>query len=404
MPGKRRRLSDTTGENGHTTHMAGKRVYNKKAVKQAGKKKIKVPGKLRKAIKQVVNDAKVSGSLTNHYLGGYLTAISRQQRVATDGSSINACGLNMFDVTHIADAAAQLFKKKGAVNSTATLNPFTAGNFDPASLQVHVKNSYSTLRYKNVTPHCIVLKLFICAPKRKSCVIDSTAPAGYGKFNVTQVVKDSLMTPWSFWQNSLSIDQTNGFILPGWWNGSATGANSVYDFYREPTQSKSFNQGWKAEKVVYHIEPGQTVIHTVQGPKNQFVDFGKCWQGDVFENTQKFTRGVIAVMYNTLNAQSANNGAVPPVYSSVFGRYADVVDTSDKGYGLIVERTDHYSLCMPEQTGFTLTSTVTPTVFDLELRRPRSKTNVYDSLPITGQSIQTLDLSKENPVQNVSGP
>lgn len=396
---KKRKIDDVSmQENGHSTHMAGKRIYNKKVVKQKGAKKVKVAPRLRKAIKQVIDSVKVHGSITNHYLGGYIAAQDRKQTVQSgDGSIINSAGTWMFDLTSIADAAAQLFHKKAALNTSAGMNPFSTGNFDPATLQLNVRNSYSILRYKNITPHCIVLKLFVCVPKKKSAnIVNDNPTSAYGKFNVSKTVEDSLATPYQYWQKSLAIDITNGYVLPGNFGGSATGANSIQDFYREPTQSKSFNNGYKVEKIQFHIEPGQTIVQRIQGPKNMFVDYGKNWEQDVFMNIQKFSRGVIPVLYNTLNAKV---NAVP---AASFGRFADVTDTPAKGYALAVERTDHYSITMPEQVGFTLTSATTPTVYDLELRRPRTKVNIFD-VDSPANTIGCLDLSKENPVQNVSG-
>lgn len=387
-----------------STYDASKKVYGAKKVRQARKKSVKVSPYFRKKVSKVIEAKKIHGTLTEHTLGGYMTCIDRQQSVYSDpfGGVGVAKNLLSFTLDQFLDGVSQLFNEKPPEKNKATLLPGSAQSFDSLYTKFHVKNCWTSLHFKNLTPHTVIIKFWVCAPKKKySWKPDQTGQTvGMSSLGAVRTVSDGLGVPMRYWLDSLAIDNATGYIKNRYYDGGVT-APQAQDLYREPTQSKTFNNGWKVEKIEFILEPGQDVKHLVQGPKNIDIDLQKAEVNDTFQNVQKFSRGYIYAVYNGLN--SCFNGSTDSAAAS-YGRFADRVDVSQKGYGIAVERTDHYSFSMPEQTGFTLPVGTSGTK-TLELRRPRSITNIFDVAPpsaVGGSQVQCRDLSKENPVVPVS--
>lgn len=390
-------------QSAHNTYDAAKKVYGAKKVRQSKRASVKVSPYFRKKVSKVIEAKKLHGSLTEHNLGGYMVCIDRQQNVFTDpfGGTINKNVLS-FTADQFLDGISQLFNEKTPSNSKAALLPNSSQSFDSLYTKFTVRNCYTSFHFKNLTPHTVVIKFWVCAPKKKySWKPDQTGQeVGMSSLGAVRNVQDGYGVPGRYWTTSLVIDNASGFIKNRYYDGSV-GAPQIQDLYREPTQSKTWNAAWKAEKIEFILEPGQDVKHLVPGPKNLEVDLQKYQANDTFQNVQKYSRGYIFAVYNGLN--SVFNGSDGSAAAS-YGRFSDRVDVSSKGYGIVVERTDHYSFSIPEQAGFTLPVAATGTK-TLDLRRPRCITSIFDAPPpasVGGSTVQCRDLSKENPVVPVS--
>lgn len=393
-------------------------VKNKKAVKVRVPKKVKVSKKLKAKIMNVI-DKKVlhiKGSITDNYIGSGIWANNRTQNIF-NGCNIGPSQGWHFTVPMFFDAACVLFSNRVA-SSTGSVkyNLQTAPNqsFPFKNLVMDIKDSWSSYLFKNNSQHCVTIILCIAVPKQRGGGLEWNANSQTSQTDAGLVADPEAFRPLTAqWQAALDDDVIKGYLLPGF---SPTGgaldappvirAPSVNDLFRSPSSSKALKNFYSIEEIKLTIQPGQEVVHRIQGPKGITLDFAKMYKNNVFMSFQKFSRNVAAIVYNTPNA-IANVSPAGILSGAVSGRFADQIDTQNAGFLIHVERKDHFSIRMPEQTGFVLPD-VYPGAKTQNLLNRVSKTqyNIIDQPAAALDNARNLvDLSVMNPQQPVAaGP
>jgi len=382
---------------------------NKKAVRVKVPKKVKVSGQLKAKIMKVIEKKiqHVNGSYTDNWSGQIMAPLSRRQNV------IDPLGYTPLHFTSNAflNVASVLFNKKPVpTNVLDWAAPQALNMFDSKNIIIDVKDSYTYYTFKNGSQHVIELTLCVCVPKKKGFTAEWIQATGAGIKNDGTTVANSAAYygPAEMWNTALIEDYDNGLLLQGYMPptndnvGAVLSQPAITDMWRRPTESPTFNNMWKTETIRIVLQPGQVCVHKIQGPQGITIDYSKMYQNDILLNVQKYTRGVIAIVVNQPNVlTNVNNQGVGDAGTA--GRWADQTNTVEAGFGLYVERTDHYSIKMPEQTGFTVTDILGDQQV-LNMRRPRSVNNnwfpAHPDAP-EGRIEEVLDLSIMNPQQPV---
>jgi len=403
-----------------TTAPSSYKVKNRKAVAVRVPKKIKVSPKLKAKIMKVINKKvlNITGSVTDHYIGGSMACIDREQNVVSKAGSTRPSGWH-FTVPAFHDAASVLFNNKLPTNdATVKYRLGQAGGFNSKNITYEVKNSYSVYTFKNNTQHQVTLKLLIAVPKRKGGTLEwlpnqqngQTAEGG------SAAAADAFTDLPNAWQFALDQDTFLGTSIQGFSphgvslpSGVVLQNPNIADIFRLPTNSRSFNNLYKCEIITLEMLPGQTVNHTLQGPKGLNIDMAKMYVNNLCQSVQKYSRNVAAIVYNSPNAIANVITLTGASTGAVTGRFADKVDNADAGFDIHVECMDHFTIVMPEQTGFVYPTDQTPGVTQtLGQRRSRTNYNVYDKAkadPPSQATTQIIDLSVMNPQQPVqAGP
>lgn len=393
------------------------KVRNSKAVSVKRVRKVKVSSKLKAKITKVINEKvkHVSGSYTDNFQGIAHAASDRQQQV------FNLPGWSAFHFTtnEFLNAASVLFNGKPSPSSPLPYYaPAAVNNFSQKNVQIEVKNSYSYYNFKNGTQHAIQLTLCVCVPKKKGANAewDQDATVSIKNDGSSNPNPQAVLAPRKLWEVSLAEDFTNQYVLQGFMPGTVNNAApsltnpSIEDMWRRPTESPTFNNTYKVEYVSLLLQPGTMVRHKIQGPRDIMIDYSKLYQQDTLLNVQKYSRAVMGIMINTPNSLSNVSVSTGLGVVSTPGRWADKLDTLSAGFGLFVERTNHFSIRLPEQTGFqfpqvTQFSDISLKQQVLGMRRPRAIVNNH-FLPhpnaAIGQVQEVIDLAVMNPQAPIS--
>jgi len=389
--------------------------YSGPKLGQKGAKKVKVSKKLKEKIMKVIEKKTehIKGSVTNHYIGGSMAVTNGRAQATQDGAGAYAHTSWSFTLPMFLDAASILFNNKTPVAVPGGISAFTlgsTGNFRAANIIFDVRDSWTEFRIKNGTQHAVEYVLCVCAPKRKGSSLEWNSGALSGQTLAgTVAVEDAITNGLDSWNRSLAQDLANGLLLPGFTGtGRAFGAPCIIqnpsssDLFRLPANSTTMRNTFKIEEIKFFLQPGQMIIHRVQGPKGITLDYGKFWANDVFQNIQKFSRNYFGILYNSPNNVIQNTAGV--FTGAQAGRWADNIDTQAAGFNVQVERTDHYSIVLPEQAGFTMpialpgVATSTP----LDKRVPKQLYQVFDLSANTYVAPNVIDLAVMNPQQPVN--
>lgn len=402
----------------YTSGVPTLRVKNRKVVAQSVPRKVKVSGKLKAKILKVITKKvdHISGSYTDNFQGVGGICKDRQQ------SFLPQPGLTNFHLTtnQFLNAASVLFNNKAPPTSTLLACAGQAvGQFPIKSTKLEVRNSYSYYTFKNGTQHMIQLTLCICVPKKKSGNIEWVEGSYFTQNNEGASVANpnALLAPGPCWVQSLAEDSLNGLVINGIMpsavvtDPSSVRAPSIDDMWRLPTESPTFKSQYGVEYVRLALQPGQVVVHKIQGPKNITIDYAKLYTGqNVMQNIQKYSRAFLGILINSPNAIATVKKTTGNITNAVAGRFADKIDTLNAGFGVFVERTDHYSITMPEQTGF-IVPAVPVAAGGTQLmgqRRNRIINNNYfapgPAAPDETFDVEVVDLAVANPQLPVANP
>lgn len=396
-----------------TSGIAPVKIKNSKAVKTKVVGKVKVSAGLRAKIKKVISNKQfANGSYTDHFIGGGFMMGSRQQ-VVTSSASFGQPTSWHFTIPMFLDVASQLFNGKQPGTSGSNRYQLSSTNMlSPKNLTFDVKNSYSTYTIKNGSQHAAHVIMVVAVPKRKgSCLEWGTSLSAQNQAGGILTCSDAITDAATTWTNGLAQDSVNGMILDSFQpdKTSLTGAGSyqpprISDLFRMPSSCRTFNNLFKVEYVKFFLQPGQVVTHTLQGPKAIEIDMAKSYANATLINIQKYSRNVSFIGYNSPNALSTFNPTGTDLKDAVPGRWADQIDNLDAGFSIFVERSDHYSLSIPDQIGFTYPATFTgSSTQNLDRRVSRELNHVWDvpGIPVAvtvPPSLKTVvDLSVMNP-------
>lgn len=332
-----------------------------KVHKEGLKKRVKVPKKLRKQVKQILENKGPVGSLME---------IKSQKITPTDGQSVFMLGNtsenqpNLFDPCYIQYVASTLFNGAAATQTPLIGN---AGFFSPRTLRVEVIKQSVTYRVKNNTARTFTLKFLDLSPKSRNF--------GNG-FN-----------PLTFWTAAFQQE------------GTANSPNNpnVYNInpltlYAHPKMSDAFKNLYEVDETIVYLEPGKDYIHKLNGPNKKLYDYQKFWSGSsptagVFDNQQKFIKQTMLIIIPDLTSTTGGQA----------GRYVDI-PAAPGPYGICMEQTTYTKIHMPEQAGFAW-PTVTPTTGNQPLNKRMRVYAINDFTPAQAGTVAPIE--DENPSEAI---
>lgn len=398
-------------------------VKNKKAVKVKRVRKVKVSKALRAKITKVIDKQPnaIYGTREDIFMAGKMYALTNQQTL------FNGCGVQLynndaltvsngwhFTVPMFYDVCNVLFGTK-TITFAPMVDQYKVGQatqFNAKNTKFEVMNSYSTYLFKNNSQHLVTIKLIIGVPKQKGSNCEWTR--GFDSQNAegaTFTNLEAINDIETVWRAGITTDVNTGYLLGGFSPGYGNVANAPTvkapapeEIDRDPNQCQALKNQYKLETITLMLQPGQEVMHKIQGPQKQVIDFTKLYKNNLLQNIQKYSRNVLGIMYNSPNAAGTVdvNGVIT---AAVGGRYGDFVDNQQAGFVVHVERRDHYKIRMPEQTGFVLESAVVGSHQTLNKRFKKTQYNVLNKAKPDIGAFQVIDLSVMNPQAPVSaGP
>jgi len=366
---------------------ASKKVSGSRNIRGVrGKKRVKVSARLRKKIKQVIESKHVYGeyrttrmgaigvirdsTLTNYTaisttVGGYGSqtyafkipgGIQSDFRTWWAGLCNNGGAVepgddfSFFTPLKIMDAASVMWNFKGPSKdySVQTQNfqmrttavsgaPVAAGtNLDP-QLQlnkIHVVNAFVQFEFRNTGNRTMHLKFYMCVPK-----------VNYPALPPLDTLLTALRSP------EASTTETTYFKA-----GGPTTMNIenqlLFNPQVPPKMSPIFNESYKYEVVEYDIGPGETVCHSLQGPRNMDFDYNKFFNSTRDETGKNWKKSTVAVMIEVVPDLVWASG------NAVQGRLLPIVGTAPAlpegqlGLPIVMEIRETFKLTMPDNVGF----------------------------------------------------
>lgn len=327
-----------------------------KVAKEGLKKKIQVPLKLRKQIKQVVHD---TPSAVGRYTDiKYFTITPTDSQVITMLGNTTETKPNLFDPAWINYVASTLFN-----GAAVTFNPTLAlaKLFSTRTLKVEVLKQNVIYRMMNNTQRTLTVKIWDLSPKSR-------------QYNQG-------FDPLAYWTGSFS----NEAVVP---NNPNKYFITPQTLYAHPKMSEAFRNMYSLDETIIQLEAGKEYVHKLNGP-NMVYDFQKFWDQGTFSNQQKFIKHTMICVYCDL----INTTLATP------GRFTDIVaaDPND----LIIEQTTFTKIRMPEQVGYTVPTPV-PIAGDIVPMNQRY--SCYAIQNWAGSQAGTVSkIEDENPVTAATG-
>lgn len=284
--------------------------------KEGVKKKVKVPKKLRKQIKQVLKASDHYGWMLETF-AFKVTPTNDGQTTFPLGQPIDNSTRLIFDPIYVAHCASVLFNGK-ASTSSPTLSD--TGYFPLKTLKVNVHKQTSVFRLRNNSARTMYIKLYEVSPKNRS--------------------NDTMGLNFDSYWNKCMADEANSGGVGNPQKLNLSNAN-ISVLYTTPYMIPSVTANYAIDQTSIILEPGKEYVYTMVG-KNTEYKYSKYYRPeDVFQNEQKFTKQLcITVHYDMVSTALG----VPT-------RKTDMVGVSP--YGLMVEHTKYIKLSMPEQAGLT---------------------------------------------------
>lgn len=399
-------------------------VKNKKAVKVKRIKKVKVSKALRAKITKVIDKqpTAVYGTREDVFLSGRMNSLDNKQTLYlgcgvtqyNDDTKIVSNGWH-FTVPMFYDVANVLFGTKtvGFGDASVQYKVGQGEDFSAKTSKFEVMNSYSTYMFKNNSQHLITIKLVVGVPKQKGSNCEWTRGNDSQSWDGTTFDNiESFKDIETLWRQGLTSDAATGYLLPGF-SPDYVDANLVpaihapvpEDLDRDISQCQQLKNYFKFQIITLNIQPGQEVLHKIQGPQKQVIDFTKLYKNTQLQNIQKYSRNVLGIIYNSPNAL-ADVDATGQLSNAVGGRWADKIDNVNAGFCVHVERRDHYKIRMPEQTGFVVTVDAVGEHQPLNKRFKKTQYNILNrKKPAVVDAQMVVDLAVMNPQQPVAaGP
>lgn len=386
---------------------AHKRVSYKKAGKLRGNKKdVYVPKKLRKQVKEVIQDEKAHGALylreqmcigfytTQGVPGGltngevkttindladqYITlALPRESNlmqqwwgtgtigggptgIITNNAVYNYRNWVYFTPKQFLDAASQLFNNKPVspdymedTGDIVTVVQEGVGQktiFDQQGLELEIENSYVVYEMRNCAERPMIVDFYHCVQKEKfhentplNDYIDSVETGGWVDSNVNpQTASNRVYLPPDVNGNTLTNNAVKHYIL---------GTSLV-----EPNQIQGFSNLWKYTKVTVLMQPGEVCTHKVMGPRNYILDYRKLYTGGEDNSRALFRDTTVCVMAKVrTDFMYGTAGVVPTAPDiSVVGRGAFTINNKQDALTqpITINATTVIKMKCPDVAGF----------------------------------------------------
>jgi len=286
---------------------------SRKKLKIKGRKRVKVPVKLRRQIMQVSDSNKVHGyfqdnrieALDPGSLGGKQTVELAPNRTLTQAGYL-------FTYDKVLHAASRLWNGKGAVQAPAAGD---ALNFQPRDTVIQVFKQWWTFRMRNNSTRTVTYRIYKCQKKKNSILLNDA---------------------YTSWVNGLGDMFNEGQMI--------TNTNQSV-LHTGPTLSNQFRAGWTVETLKVEMEPGQTYSFNVNGPAmtykgSDYYDSAAYRQQQPQDVQLIFSGNVDIVGSHTAGGVVGN-----------FGYVADSSTAQPSMERVYIESTYHCSLAMPEKVG-----------------------------------------------------
>lgn len=327
-----------------TRYGAGVRRFKASKVRLKKKRVPKINPKFRKKVLQAVEAPKACGQYQMTYLGGWVSQnlINQDGQYVFSGAPNTLDGVWHFTVDNIVNAASWLFSNSVRVDSNVAHTPLITGRLAFNNAQLHVRNSGSKYLLTNSSMRSMNVDCYEIAPKNvgsfyypddtKIIKYDNTAMAD--AYTVATAGNNmQFESPEFHWADAFEQDYQLGSLKRTVGGDAALSTNQIYV---SPTDSPTFKKQFKCSKLKsWKFEPGQEGSVYLQGPNKFTLDLNKVVIDEVYNNIQKFSRGVIFIIYYDLVAHSTSGGS----------RAA----SSDTSGGLNIERTDYFNISYHDQ-------------------------------------------------------
>lgn len=400
-----------------------KRRHSKNAMGRRGPRKIAVPKKLKKQIKQVLTGKMIYGAYKTVRIGtigcctlGSLNPVDATKTVlgmtsqivsihpkssvatsynrslwyaplganATDpavaASYTSSSAFIFFHPLKYLDAGSILWNNK-AINEDWSIQTdniqtrvsTTAGT--PATaitdgLKLNVVDSYVQFTLKNNTKRQVTVTAYHIKSKNK-------------------LQKDTVINAWV---NALAQDvATNGPV-------KQYGGSGLNDPLLNPGDSLSFNQNYKYETVSIVMKPGESCTHSIQGLKNTVIDYGKMYQ-DSTDILDYITKDTVQVLFSVQpDLQTTTSGG----FTS--GSFMYAPNSTDNTFvdPVTVVYQEVFKLKCPEQAGFIQRAVAAGTGLPLTLKRYCKAFGNFATVNVT-EPVTYTGADEQQPGSDIAG-
>jgi len=417
-----------------------KKVKNGKAVKKITnrKKVVKVSKSLREKVKKVLEATAIKGtfittrqgdlglwtnrdvstSYTIRNINAYQNAVvgtslgnklTTPYGTANSNSRVWMTGLTIggiytsgdemmyFTPMKIIDAASILWNNKAIErtyeNQAGNFNANTVGTStgvqskgngtNPAiqGMKIHVVHSYVKMEFKNNSQRTMYMNLYECVPKQSNpdklpldCLISGIqlfADNGVGKRMIKYYVDPMLAT-----------NSTNTDVL-------------IQDPNVEPNMIPTFAESYTYTKVEIVVNPGETFIHNIAGPKNFDLDYNKLWVDGQDHTGKLYKKCSVAIMISLKPDLVYGTAGVLTYLGNTTegsGRWINTTSSTTRPVDPIsCEITEVYKLSMPEQSGFYQQAVTAGAAKQLDMRKPALAFANHANNYVTGNNYQHID-------------
>jgi len=352
--------------------------------KTTGRKKIKVPKRLRKQVKEVLKSSSPSGYYQERFYEKFTPVSVQQLVVDLGGGNFNGefgtadARLWFFDPARVINVASTLFNGKVPVANKTSSAVSSANLFDRSNIQIDVLRQWVEFNIKNNSARSIEVKLWTWELKKPGATAADAAQS-LGDFATE-------------WANSFASETLR--TISGSVAASTTGLNTLAItpnvIGTSPGMSHAMRDKYSIEEKIIMLEPGRTYKHQVQGPRKVY-DFGKFNQGATFINGIKGIKG-LCMGISVDNTSTSTFGA---------GNSHRITNMENADpYGILVETIYNYVIRMPEQTGFKVGAALA--VGDnvpMNYRRDKPYAVKIWNQPGSAEIGTVSEVNEENPVQ-----
>jgi len=304
-------------------------VRRGKVRKQKRKSVVKLKPAMKEAIKRLLAPGDVTGKYTKKvvsslWFGGTPefggSVFDNKQKVEYLGVPF-AFTPNSFN-----EAASILWRNRSEPSSSVP--GYDAGvDFQREGLKMVVIDSSCHVTFRNNSKRAYKLKFFVLAPKK----VTNIEPKGDLSARLTEMNEGT---------NSVN-------------NGANVFSVSMEKIGLDPRSIPGWNKTWSVELHDILLQPGQSHIQVVQGPKWLDMDWNKFLNGGDYIEQQKFMRYMMVFYHTDLIASGGVAGSpAAPGQAGYYAEQGDIDTGLFDGFGVLVDQTFHYHLKMPEQVGF----------------------------------------------------
>lgn len=323
--GKVKRVSTArAGNNNQLVKANSEKGYS--ARKKGLKKPVKVPRKLRKQIKKVLETEAVVGKhLAIHYFA-FTPGVPFQTPSPNDENTFEFVGYPgvtgalgsaenrlLFSPQYVRYCVSRLCGGLAAQQVLNWAQLDTNETIDAKIARIRVIKQSATYRLRNNTGRTVTIRIMCWSPKS----VDYSNEVG--------------SNPYDVWTKALN-DQSAPF------QQNPTGT-TVWTLYNSPKYLQQMKNMYAMDETIVDVPAGKEYIYKVDGPQMEY-DFSKYWKDGKFYDMQRFVKQVSFVACNDLTKTSLNK----------WGRYTD--NTIASSGGVVVEQTCYVKFAIPEQVGF----------------------------------------------------